>query len=218
MLLKRKIGQVDTPQEEPGFLGPGHRARPVIQRSFSGSDPFIMLMDDRLDKKDDSPAGGPHPHAGFETVTLVLEGQIGEMKQGDFQLLTAGSGIVHTETIDKPTRLRVLQLWLNLPKENRWVRPRLQDISLKHVPSLSEKGVQIRLYSGRLAGLASPVQNYVPLIVADVSIDPGVSTVQQIPADFNGFIYVLSGTVKVDERVLEKDQVGWLDLSPGGTL
>jgi hypothetical protein len=135
------------------------------------------------------------------------------MKQGDFQLMTAGSGIVHTETIDKPTRLRVLQLWLNLPKENRWVRPRLQDISLKHVPSLSEKGVQIRLYSGRLAELASPVQNYVPLIVADVSIDPGVSTVQQIPADFNGFIYVLSGKVKVDERVLEKDQVGWLDLS-----
>jgi hypothetical protein len=169
-------------------------------------------MDDFLDKKDDSPAGGPHPHAGFETVTLVLEGEIGEMKQGDFQMMTAGSGIVHTETIDKPTRLRILQLWLNLRKENRWARPRVQDISLEHVPMVSGNGVQIKLYSGRLAGLTSPVQNYTPLIIADISIDPGINTLQDIPAGYNAFLYVLSGKVSVGERILKKDQVGWLDL------
>ena len=218
MPIKRKIRQVDTPEAEPGFLGLGHEARPVIQRGFRESDPFIMLMDDRLDKKDESPAGSPHPHAGFETVTLVLEGEIGEMKAGDFQLMTAGSGIIHTETIDKPTKLRVLQLWLNLPKQNRWAKPRVQDIALSHVPQLSKSGVQIRLYSGTLAGLTSPVQNYVPLIVADVSIEPGVSTVQKIPAGFNTFLYVLSGKVEVGGRVLEKGQVGWLDIFPNDAL
>jgi quercetin 2,3-dioxygenase len=78
MSIKRKLIQIDTPPEQAGFLGRGHIARPVIQRSFSESDPFIMLMDDILDKKDDIPVGGPHPHAGFETVSLLLEGEIGK--------------------------------------------------------------------------------------------------------------------------------------------
>jgi quercetin 2,3-dioxygenase len=108
MTIKRKIIHVDTPQGQPGFLGRGHIARPVIQRSFAESDPFIMLMDDMLDKEDSSPAGGPHPHAGFETVSLLIEGDMGEMKAGDFQMMTAGSGVIHTETIDKPTKMRLL--------------------------------------------------------------------------------------------------------------
>ena len=89
MSIKRRLVHIDTPQGQPGFLGRGHIARPVIQRSFSESDPFIMLMDDMLDKQDDEPAGGPHPHAGFETVSLLLEGEIGDdahkMKAGDFK-------------------------------------------------------------------------------------------------------------------------------------
>ena len=74
----KKLHRVYSPPAHPGFLGQGHVARPVIQLDFSESDPFIMLMDDMLDKKDDTPAGGPHPHAGFETVTLVIEGEFGE--------------------------------------------------------------------------------------------------------------------------------------------
>src|SRR6266542_2041324 len=114
MSIKRSLVQIDTPMGQPGFLGGGHIARPVIQRSFFESDPFIMLMDDILDKKDNEPTGGPHPHAGFETVSLLLEGEIGDeahkMKAGDFQMMTAGSGIIHTETIEKKTRMRRLQL------------------------------------------------------------------------------------------------------------
>jgi redox-sensitive bicupin YhaK (pirin superfamily) len=214
MSIKRKLIQVDTPQGQPGFLGRGHIARPVIQRSFAESDPFIMLMDDMLDKKDDTPVGGPHPHAGFETVSLLIEGEMGEMKAGDFQMMTAGVGIIHTETIDRPAKMRLLQLWLNLSKGNRWAAPRLQDVPLEHVPHLSENGVDIRLYSGNLAGLTSPVQNYTPMILADIKIQPGITMNEQLPANFNAFIYVLSGNVMVgeEETVLDHDQVGWLDI------
>ena len=76
--MKRKLIKIYTPKSEHGFLGRGHMARPVITGSFSESDPFIMLMDDVLDKKDKEPVGGPHPHAGFETVSLLLEGEIGD--------------------------------------------------------------------------------------------------------------------------------------------
>jgi quercetin 2,3-dioxygenase len=108
-----------------------------------------------------------------------------------------------------------LQLWLNLPRKQRWATPRVQDMQLEHVPSLSEKGVSIKLYSGSLAGLSSPVQNYTPLIVADISVDASATTVQQIPGNYNTFLYVLKGNVKVgeDRKQLKQDQVGWLDLA-----
>jgi quercetin 2,3-dioxygenase len=218
MAIKRKLIKINTPEGQPGFLGAGHIARPVISGSFSDSDPFIMLMDDMLDKKDNEPVGGPHPHAGFETVSLLLEGEMGDephkMKGGDFQMMTAGSGIIHTETIEKKAKMRLLQLWLNLPKKDRATVPRLQELSLQHAPGLSENSVSIKLYSGSLAGLTSPVQNYTPLIVADITIDADASTVLQIPANNNTFLYILAGNVKVgnEKKQLSEDQVGWLDL------
>ena len=218
MSIKRKLVKINTPKEQPGFLGAGHIARPVIGGNFSDSDPFIILMDDMLNKKDNEPVGGAHPHAGFETVSLLLEGEMGDephkMKDGDFQMMTAGSGVVHTETITKMAKMRLLQLWLNLPKKDRAAVPRLQELPLEHVPALSENGVSIKLYSGSLAGLTSPVQNYSPIIVADITIDAGVTTIQQIPANYNTFLYVINGNIRVDGdgKQLNKDQVGWLDL------
>lgn len=216
--IKRRLGHITTPAGEPGFLGAGHVARPVIQRNFHDSDPFIILMDDMLDKRDNEPVGGPHPHAGFETVTLILEGELGNsghiMKAGDFELMTAGSGIIHTETIDKKANIRILQMWLNLPKKYRGTIPRIQKMPLEHVPVLSENGTDIKLYSGSLAGLVSPVQNYTPLILADITVKTGITTIQQIPANYNTFLYVLQGSVQIgeDKKMLQKDQVGWLDL------
>ncbi len=218
MAINRRLININTPQGQPGFLGAGHIARPVIMGNFSQTDPFIILMDDMLDKKDEEPVGGPHPHAGFETVTLILEGELGDavhkMKAGDFQMMTAGSGIIHTETIDKKTKMRIFQLWLNLPKKDRWAKPRVQDLPAEHVPKKSENGVDIRLYSGSLAGLTSPIQNFIPLIIADIEIKPGITTLHQIPANFNAFLYVIKGSVKVGEegKVLNHDQIGWLDL------
>ncbi|RRB02129.1 pirin family protein [Larkinella rosea] len=217
LAIKRKLASVYTPPAQPGFLGPDHTARPVILNNFSQSDPFILLMDDFLDKKDNEPVGGPHPHAGFETVSLLIEGEMGDdehlMKGGDFQMMTAGSGIVHTESIDRKTRMRLLQLWLNLPKKDRWTTPRVQDITLEKVPKVTQPGLEIRLYSGSLAGITSPVQNYVPVIIADIHLQPGVQTTQSLPASFNTFLYVIEGSVEIGEerKPLKTNQVGWLD-------
>ncbi|MEX1135505.1 MAG: pirin-like C-terminal cupin domain-containing protein [Balneolales bacterium] len=217
MNIQRKLISVQTPAKQQGFMGRGHIARPVIQKPFSESDPFIFLMDDMLNKQDEEPAGGPHPHAGFETVSLLLEGEFGEssfrMKEGDFQIMTAGSGIVHTETIDKKSKMRLLQMWLNLPKKVRWTTPRVQNLPRAHVQTLSEHGLEIKVYSGMFAGLKSPVRNHVPVIVADIQMQPGLETVQEIPAAFNTFLYVLEGGIMIGEEqnFLLQDQVGWLD-------
>jgi quercetin 2,3-dioxygenase len=213
MTIQRKIEQVDTVQGQPGFLGRGHTAYPVIQRHFSESDPFIMLMDDVLDKKDNQPVGGPHPHGGFETVTLVLEGELGELREGDFQLMTAGSGIIHTETIDKKMKMRILQLWLSLPNQLRWTSPRLQELRSASAPSSLHDGVHIRLYSGSLQGLVSPVQNHTPLLLADINMEAGATTRLTLPVNYTGFLYMIKGTVNAGEEQtpIVINQVGWLN-------
>lgn len=218
MALKRKIIESYKAPVERGFLGEGHWARSVICVPYSQSDPFIALMDDMLDKKTNSPAGGPHPHAGFETVSLMVDGviadMIDDMKAGDFQIMTAGSGIVHTETINQPTNGRLLQMWLNLPQKERWATPRVQDLPAEKVPVLNSDGLNIRLYSGSLAGLKSPILNYVPLIAAEIKLDAKVATSLTIPSDFNSFIYMISGSVRVgkEESILKQDETGWLNL------
>ncbi len=213
----RNLISVQRPLPQQGFLGEGHTARAVIQTGYRQSDPFILLMDDMLDKKDEKPVGGPHPHAGFETVSLLLEGEMGDgahkMKAGDFQIMTAGSGVVHTETIARKVKMRLMQLWLNLPKDKRRTTPKLQHLSLKDVPIVSENGLNIKVYSGSFAGATSPVSNYVPLILADIQMQAGRSTLQSLPSPFTTFLYVLEGSVKAghDNQIIDQNQVGWLD-------
>lgn len=217
--MERKLTTVYKPVSSPGFLGKGHTASPVIGVDFSQSDPFIMLMDDRLEKTDNIPVGGPHPHAGFETVSLVLNGEFGEgehaMEEGDFEIMTAGSGIVHTETIAQPTKMRLLQLWLNLPKKDRHATPRVQRLKAAHVPDVLADGVDVKVYSGLFAGVSSPIKNHTPLIIAEIRMEPGATITGVLPADFSAFLYVIDGAVNVgtDGRALAADQVGWLDRS-----
>lgn len=216
--MKRQLAKVYTPPGQPGFLGNGHIARAVVRLPFPESDPFIALMDDMLDKQDDVPVGGPHPHAGVEIGSLFLEGELGEpghyLKKGDFEIMMAGSGVVHTETIAQKTNLRLLQMWMSPPKKDRQALPRLQRLPAAHVPVITEDGVNIRLYSGALKGIASPVHTYTPLILAEIVMQPGASTIQEIPGSFNTFLYVINGSIKVGEnqQALNKDQVGWLDI------
>ncbi|WP_298732830.1 pirin-like C-terminal cupin domain-containing protein [uncultured Chitinophaga sp.] len=216
--MKRKLAKIYTPPDQPGFLGAGHIARAVVQLPFPESDPFIILMDDMLDKQDDIPVGGPHPHAGVEIGSLYLEGELGEpehhLKKGDFEIMMAGSGVVHTETIAEKTKLRLLQMWMSPPKKDRHALPRLQRLPAAHVPVIADEGVNIRLYSGALKGAASPVHTYTPLIVAEITLQAGATTTLDIPASFNTFLYVINGSIKAgeDQQPLNQDQVGWLDL------
>ena len=215
--MKRKVNNVYVPSAQSGFLGKGHTARPVITIDFDHSDPFIMLMDDRLEKTDYNPVGGPHPHAGFETVTLVIAGEIGEgehaLKSGDLEMMTAGSGIIHTETISKPSSMHILQLWLNLPKHLRQAQPRVQHLRAAQVPARLKDGVTAKVYSGTFAGVTSPLKNHTPLILAELTMDPNTTTEASLPADFSTFIYVLEGSAVAgsDNKSIDKDAVGWLD-------
>jgi redox-sensitive bicupin YhaK (pirin superfamily) len=147
-------------------------------------------MDDMLDKKSNEPVGGPHAGRNRYFNVKELGDEVHKMKAGDLQMMTAGGGIIHTETIDKKARMRLLQLWLNLPKKDRWITPRVQDISVDHVPKISSEKVDLKLYSGSLAGISSPVKNHVPVIIVDIHMQPNAVYSFNLPASYSTF-YVL---------------------------
>ena len=218
--LQRRIARTITVERPaPGFIGPGHLAAHVVSHEdFAMNDPFIMLMDDRLDIGDRS-VGEAHPHAGFETVTLILDGAIrdryegGVLGAGDVQWMTAGRGVIHSESVEAIGKVRLLQLWLTLPKSERWTAPGFQDIHLDSVPIRREPGVEVRLYSGTSGELRSPTRNHVPVTLAEITIDRSHGFDQDLPASYNGFVYVLSGSARVGSEgtLVEEGQVGWLD-------
>lgn len=213
MLINRTITDSYYAKGHLGFMGPDHIARTVIQFGFPKSDPFIMLMDDFLDKSTAEPVGGAHPHAGFEIVSILLEGRMEGIEAGGMQILTTGSGIVHTESIQEKALLRLMQLWINIPKESRNTAPKLQDIKIDKIPKINSEGVNIKVYSGSISGVTSPVVTSIPLIIADISLDANVETTLRIPADFTTFLYTIEGDVLIGDtkKHLKQYEVGWLD-------
>jgi redox-sensitive bicupin YhaK (pirin superfamily) len=208
----RKIDHILRNPAQPGFLGKGHTATAVIGgRTFAQNDPFILLMDDQVDLPGGKPAGGPHPHAGFETVTLVLEGNGMGWERGSLEVMTAGSGIVHTEEITAKTKVRILQLWLVLPPEKRWAKPFWQELVLENVPIIKNDGLEIRVYSGGSHGLISPLQNQTPFTLIDFQLGKNMATTQELPSGYNGFIYVTNGSVIIGEKRVTEGETAWLE-------
>jgi redox-sensitive bicupin YhaK (pirin superfamily) len=215
-MIQRSIAKITQNSWHQGFLGTGHSASAVLDGlPYLESDPFILFMDDKLNLPGGEPVGGAHPHAGFETLTLVLQGDEKDWKTGSFELMTAGKGIIHTEEITSEQNLHILQVWLALPPEKRWTKPFWQKITLEHVPTIRTENYQIRVYSGASNGLVSPLINLTPLTLADFKIKANQSVSQQLPTDYSGLIYVLDGVVQVGNKTIEQGQAGWLDNPKG---
>ena len=228
----RGIGRVVTlPAPSPGFIGEGHTAVSVVDpKEFARNDPFIVLMDDRIDLEPGREAGGAHPHGGFETVTFVVEGELrdrdeGTLRAGDVLWMTAGSGVIHNEHVVPLGKSRILQLWLTLPRSSRWSAPRFERIAREEASLRQEPGVEARVYSGSSGSVRATTHNYVPVTLVDIHLQPGARFEQVLPDSYNGFLYVLDGAVSVGaERTrLATGQVGWLaaglaNTSNGGSL
>ena len=219
-MLSRRIARVTTaPPLVPGFVGPGHLASQLLSvEDFAENDPFIALMDDHLDIGE-RPVGGAHPHAGFETVTLLLDGAIydrdegGVIDTGEAQWMTAGRGIIHGENVATRGKVRLFQLWLTLPQRDRWTLPDFQDIHADAIPILREPGLTVRVYSGASGTHRAPTRNHVPVTLVEAVLDPHASFAQELPSSYNGFVFVVDGSLAAgaDRTTLEQGQSGWFD-------
>jgi redox-sensitive bicupin YhaK (pirin superfamily) len=215
--MPRRIARIVTvPPLGPGFGGPAHTAAAVIPPGeFQATDPFFLMMDDRVSAA--GPFGEAHPHAGLETVTFMLSGGFedreGKLAEGDVEWMTAGSGIVHSEDTVVSQGMRLLQLWVALPEEQRRMAPRVQRLARDAMPVRQEPGVQARIYSGRSGVVEAPTLNAVPITLVDIRLEAGAVFEQALPSSYNGFLFVLDGDVTAGDppAPLAAGQVGWLD-------
>jgi quercetin 2,3-dioxygenase len=177
------------------------------------------LMDDRLDFPKRRQIGGAHPHAGLETVTLIIEGALhdrdeGELRTGDMIWMTAGRGIIHNEAVEAGGRVRILQLWIALPARDRDLAPQFEIVRGDAVPVVRVAGAEARLYSGASGALRSSTRNRVPITMIDLALEPHAKFQQDLPSSYNGFVYVLEGSVQIDAARIAAGQLGWLAPSP----
>lgn len=204
-----------------------HSAAPILEPGrWEDYDPFLLLMEDKFEQG----AFEAHPHRGIETVTYIIDGRIehydsatgggGTLNKGDLQFMTAGRGVVHNEVPAAGERVHLLQLWVNLPRKNKMTEPRYQNILFEEAPVRHEDGAIIRVYSGSSGDVVSDTLNYVPVTFVEMVIDKGASVIQDIPASYNGFIYILEGSGTFGENKVEarKGQALWLDSASGAEL
>ncbi|WP_430472836.1 pirin family protein [Thalassospira lucentensis] len=169
-------------------------------------DPFLMLDSISTDNADDYIAGFPeHPHRGFETVTYMVEGAMGHkdsigsegvLRSGGVQWMTAGSGIIHSETPKQENGLlQGFQLWINLPAKDKMIDPRYQNIEAPDVPEIAvSDGVDLRLVAGEMFGKTGPINGIsTDPVFVDVKLDAGAEISIPIPEGHAGVVYVFIG-------------------------
>jgi quercetin 2,3-dioxygenase len=184
-------------------------------------DPFLLL--DAFDSSDsrDYIKGFPwHPHRGIETITYLVEGKIehgdslgnrGVINDGDCQWMTGGSGIIHQEMPQQSKRLFGVQLWLNLPKENKMTNPQYRDITQQVIPVIKKPYGTLRIISGKFDHQEGSLQgDYVKPQFYDIDMLPNNECKFDSSLEETTFVYILSGQVSFgseNEIMLSEKQV-----------
>ena len=157
---------------------------------------------------------GQHPHRGFETVTIVYDGEVehrdstgqgGVIGPGDVQWMTAGGGILHEE-FHSPAfartggPFRMVQLWVNLPAKDKMTRPGYQSILNADIPSvaLPDNAGTARIIAGAMDGSKGPASTFTPINVWDVRLNQDAETTLNLPEGHTAIVVVLSGRVTVN--------------------
>jgi redox-sensitive bicupin YhaK (pirin superfamily) len=200
------VNSIET-LEGGGFLV----RRPFPKASFSDFDPFLLL--DEMGPIEVAPGeakGAPdHPHRGFETVTYLLAGDMehqdsrghaGRLRPGDVQWMTAGAGVIHAEMPSRDFartggRMHGFQLWVNLPKRDKMMKPRYQEIPNSQIPKATSADglVKVSVIAGEAMGEKAVIETRTPIIYLHYKIEPGGGVTQQVPGAYNAFAYIVEG-------------------------
>ncbi len=201
------------------WVGDGFPVRTILSHHEHGFEisPFLLLD-----------YGGPveiapsevqrgvdeHPHKGFETVTIVYQGELehrdstgnsGRIGPGDVQWMTAASGIVHEEKhgADFSRRggmLEMAQLWINLPAKDKAAPPGYQTLMKDQIPvvNLPDGGGTVRIIAGEFEGVKGPARTFTPVNVWDMRLNAGYRAELAIPGGYTTALVVLHGEVTLN--------------------
>ena len=213
--MKRLLGIQGNDQGH--WVGNGFPVRTLFFYQQLGKEmsPFLML--DLAGPAEFPPTTerkgvGTHPHRGFETVTIVYDGEVshkdstgqgGTIGPGDVQWMTAGAGILHQEFHSDAFAkqggvLQMVQLWVNLPAKHKMTAPGYQPISSQSIPEieLSNSSGSIRVIAGEYEGRVGPAKTFTPMNVFDIRLKKGEELVLPAPNAWNTSVVVLRGALE----------------------
>ncbi|HEX7176279.1 MAG TPA: pirin family protein [Pyrinomonadaceae bacterium] len=228
----KKLRRVQRSTERH-WVGDGFPVRTLFAYSDRGAElsPFLLL--DYASPMEFPPTDkrlgvGEHPHRGFETVTIVYEGEVehrdssgggGRIGPGDVQWMTAAGGIVHEEFHGRDFARRggvfeMVQLWVNLPAENKMSPPGYQAVLNSEIPAVSLPDGQgtVRVIAGEFAGAKGPAKTFTPMHVWDLRLASGRQAELAVPDGYTTALVVLKGALRVSgSEAVEASEVGLFD-------
>lgn len=172
----------------------------------------------------DVPRGvGPHPHRGFETVTIAFHGSVahhdsignsGVIHEGDVQWMTAGSGILHKEYHEKSFSekgglFQMVQLWVNLPAKYKMSEPKYQALvhdKMGKVRLPNNSGI-VNIIAGEYQNIKGPAKTFTPINLFDIRLDKNADVIFELPENYNSAILILNGTITINNSdTVQADQ------------
>ncbi len=219
--MKKILGVLNPPPKH--WVGDGFHVSSIFnyQQHAQLMTPFLLLDYGGLTEFTPIAPGqprrgvGPHPHRGFETVTIVYKGEVahrdstgqgGVIGEGDVQWMTAGSGILHEEYHSEQFSaeggpMQMVQLWVNLPAKDKMTTPGYQAIQNADIPvrALPDVAGQVRVIAGTYADAKGPAHTHTPMSVWDIQLaaDKRVSLPQQ--GGWSASLLVMQGEISVNE-------------------
>lgn len=249
-MSKVRSVQKILPRPPAHWVGDGFHVYPVFSNLAFKEDLSPLLMFDyaapkQFPAKVGNPLGvGQHPHRGFETVTIAFQGEVehhdstgknGVIQKGDVQWMTAGRGIIHQEYHSKEFTqsggtFEMCQLWVNLPKKHKMVKPGYQAIKSENIPVVNlPLGAQetaslgtARIIAGELADTKGSASTYSPVQMWDVSLpNTGAEVDLPFPSNHNCVVFVRRGSIEIldgKSKVLGPQEVALMRMDGGDTL
>lgn len=220
LVLKQK-------SDRPHWVGDGFPVRSI----FSYHDlaqhisPFLLL--DYAGPTSFEPTNyrrgvGAHPHRGFETVTIVYDGEVehwdstgggGVIRKDDVQWMTAAGGIIHEEKHSKEFAktggpFEMIQLWVNLPKKDKMNEAHYQTLENGNIPRVEKENALIRVIAGDFEGVKGNANTHTPINVWDMRFHGTSSQKLTLPENHTASLFVLSGKIKVGDEILGEAELG----------
>ena len=207
--------------QQPHWVGDGFPVRSLFSHFSAGTaiSPFLLL--DYAGPHEFAPSASPrgveeHPHRGFETVTIVYQGELehrdsagnhGSIGPGDVQWMTAASGVIHEEFHSERFAreggtLEMVQLWVNLPAAVKMSPPRYQEILARQIPTvtLDDDAGTVRVIAGDFRGTKGPAKTFTPVYLWDMQFKAGHSTSLQAPDGFMAALVVQRGALRLNDQ------------------
>ena len=200
-------------------MGPIRLRQPIPTNEVESVDPFLLLhhYGPYAISEFNNPFDlGPHPHRGFEPITLLFQGEqlhrdsLGNesvVKAGDVQWTTAGRGIIHAEGptkefVKKGGDLEGIQLWLNLPAKDKMITPAYQHVKSDEMPIIKDESgnINLKIVAGEQNEKFGKIKTQTSVNVFMVEANGKGELDIDIPTTHESCVYLLDGAIKVNDK------------------